>query len=86
MMTIQKLLIRAIAVSVVMIGLVACEKRDVEEGKGPAEKAGEQLDQAAARAGEELNKAAEKAGQGLQALGQKMQNESKEAQESAKKE
>jgi len=86
MKNIRNAVARAMAVSVVVTGIVACEKREMDEEKGPAEKAGHKLAQAARRAGEELNKAAEKAGQGLQQLGQKIQNESKEAQESAKKE
>lgn len=86
MMNPTKLTARLIALGILMTGLVACDKQDAAEGKGPAEQAGQQIDQAASRAGEELNKAADKAGQGLQALGQKIQNESKEAQESAKKE
>lgn len=86
MMNAPKLAVRLISLSVLMTALVACDKQDATEGKGPAEQAGQQIDQAASRAGEELNKAADKAGQGLQELGQKMQNESKEAQESAKKE
>jgi len=78
------------AASLVMIGLLstmllACEKKEPVTGeKGPAEKAGQQIDQATARAGEELNKAAEKAGQGLQELGQKLQNEAQQAQQQKK--
>ncbi|GAB3553455.1 hypothetical protein GCM10027343_40230 [Noviherbaspirillum agri] len=86
MMNSPKLAARFIALGALIAGLAACEKQDATEGKGPAEQAGRQIDQAASRAGEELNKAAEKAGQGLQELGQKMQDESKEAQESTRKE
>jgi hypothetical protein len=67
--------------AVFAVTLCACEKKEVAtEQKGPAEKAGQQLDQAAARAGEELNKVAEKAGKGLQEMGQKLQQEAQEAQ------
>jgi hypothetical protein len=86
MMNTRNIAVRLVAASILMTGLAACQKQDAKEGMGPAEKAGQQLDQAAARAGDELNKAAEEAGKGLQKLGQKIQNESKEAQESAKKE
>jgi hypothetical protein len=69
------------AVVALMVSVSACQKKEVAtEEKGPAEKAGQQLDQAAMRAGEEINKAAEKAGKGLQELGQKLQNEAQEAQ------
>lgn len=57
-----------------------CEKRDETAGAGPAERAGQQLDQAASRAGEQLNSMAGKAGQGMQELGQKMQDKAEEAQ------
>jgi 16S rRNA G527 N7-methylase RsmG len=87
MKTSINLLMRGIAVVLSVTALTACEKREAaENGAGPAERAGQQLDQATARAGEELNKAAEKAGQGLQQLGKKLQNEAKEAQDEQKKE
>ena len=70
-----------VVLGVLVAGLSACEKKEVAgAGEGTAEKAGQQIDQAAARAGEELNKAAEKTGQGLQELGKKLQSESQEAQ------
>lgn len=63
------------------VGLAACEKHDTASGeKGPAERAGQQLDQAASKAGEELDKAAEKAGQGLQKAGRELQDKAAEAQ------
>jgi len=72
--------ISIMAATALIAALSACDKRQAAvEEKGPAEKAGKQLDQAAARAGEELNKAAEKAGKGLQEMGQKLQNEAQEA-------
>lgn len=76
-----------LAVALVIAGLSACQKQETADSeKGPAEKAGKQLDQAAARAGEELNKAAQKAGEGLQAFGQKIQKEAEQAQGQEKKE
>lgn len=66
-----------------LVSLAACQKEDAaSNGKGPAEKAGQQLDRAAERAGEELNKAAKIAGKGLQQLGQKIQNEAGQEQQS----
>jgi hypothetical protein len=73
--------ISLIALGMLILGLSGCEKnQSVAEEKGPAEKAGKQLDQAAARASEELSKVAEKAGKSLQEIGQKLQNEAQEAQ------
>jgi hypothetical protein len=70
-----------LALGVLIASLTACEKKEVAtEEKGPAEKAGKQIDQAAAKAGEELNKVAEKAGEKMQQAGQKLQNEAAEAQ------
>jgi hypothetical protein len=54
-----------------LMSLTACQKKDDTTGKGPAEKAGAQVDAAAAKAGEALNKAGEKAGQALQSAGEK---------------
>lgn len=55
-----------------LAGLGACQnKDDATAGKGPAEKAGAQVDAAAAKAGEALNKAGEKTGQALQSAGEK---------------
>jgi len=78
---------RLLMAAILAAGLAACEKTDTATGeKGPAERAGQQLDQAASRASEELNKAAEVAGKGLQQLGQKIQNEAEQAQQAEKKE
>lgn len=77
---------RLLAAAIFIAGLAACEKTDTAAGeKGPAEKAGQQLDQAASRASEEMNKAAEVAGKGLQQLGQKIQNEAEQAQQAQPK-
>ena len=77
---------RLFAIVGLVTGLAACEKTETASGeKGPAEKAGQQLDQAASRASEELNKAAEVAGKGLQQLGQKIQNEAEQAQQAQQK-
>lgn len=61
--------------------LAACQKTEVAAEKGPAEKAGQQLDQAAAKASVELNKAAEQAGQALEKAGEKLQTSAKEQQQ-----
>jgi hypothetical protein len=78
----RKTAVMLAATVMLVAGLSACEKKTTtpEVQKGPAENAGQQLDQAAARAGQELNKAAEKTGEGLQQLGQKLQSEAQDAQ------
>ncbi|RJF97036.1 hypothetical protein D3870_19915 [Noviherbaspirillum cavernae] len=60
--------------------LTACQKKDEMSGKGPAEKAGEKIDQAAAKASEELSKVGEKTGQALQDAGQKLESKAQEMQ------
>lgn len=63
-------------------GLAACERQERSaEETGPAERAGEQLDQALTRAGDELNKVAEKTGKNLQELGRRLQDEAREARQ-----
>lgn len=70
-----------IILGMLITALSACEKKETAaDARGPAERAGQQIDQATARAGEELNKAAEKTGKGLQEMGKKIQNEAEEAQ------
>jgi hypothetical protein len=67
------------ALTILIVALSGCQKNENTAGKGPAEKAGQQLDQAAAKAAVEINKAAEKAGQGLEKAGQSIQNAAKDA-------
>ena len=76
------LTLRLFAITALITAMAACEKSETAStGKGPAEQAGQKLDQAASRAGEELNKAAEVAGKGLQKFGQKIQSEAEQAQQ-----
>ena len=87
MLTSMQPVFRLLLAAVLATGLAACQKTDTAAGeKGPAEKAGQQLDQAASRASEEISKAAEVAGKGLQQLGQKIQNEAEQAQQAQQKE
>lgn len=74
------------AIGVLIVSLSACEKKEVAEEKGPAQKAGQQIDQAVVRAGEALNTVAAEVGKGFQEMGQKLQNAAQEAQEEQKKE
>lgn len=68
-----------LAIGILVAILSACEKKQAADQAGPAQKAGQQIDQAASRAGEELNKAAGKVGQSMAKAGQKLQNEASEA-------
>ena len=66
--------------ALLVLGLSACERAETEAvGRGPAERAGEQLDRAAARAGEELNRLAGAAGETMQQAGRRLQEEASEA-------
>lgn len=70
-----------LSVVLLVAGLTACEKQETaSEDKGPAQRAGEQIDKATAKASEEINKITEKAGQGLQKAGEKLQNAAQEAE------
>ncbi|HYD94659.1 MAG TPA: hypothetical protein VEC01_04985 [Noviherbaspirillum sp.] len=72
MMMLRKKLGAGLAAVSLFVGLTACQKQDeAAAGKGPAEKAGAQVDAAAAKAGDALNKAGEKTGQVLQSAGEK---------------
>ena len=70
-----------LAATALLAGLTACQKKEVTaEEKGPAERVGAQIDQAATKAGEQLSKAAEQAGKELQAAGEKLKNAAQDAQ------
>ena len=65
----KKLTIATLTVLTLMVvGLAACEK------KGPAEKAGEKIDNAAEKAGEKIDNAANKAGEKLNETGDKIKD------------
>ncbi|HJV51631.1 MAG TPA: hypothetical protein VJ652_09235 [Noviherbaspirillum sp.] len=72
----------SLAMAALAVALTGCEKRQAAEDSGPAERAGQQIDQAASRTGEELNKLAGKVGQGLETAGQKLQDEANQARKS----
>lgn len=63
-----------------LVALSACQQKQETADKGPAERAGAQLDKAATKAGEELNKVGESVGKGLEKAGEKLQNASRDAQ------
>ena len=65
-------------VSVLLLGLSACQKTEVTGQPGPAEKAGKQLDQATAQAGDTINKAATEVGKKVEQAGEKLQDTAKD--------
>lgn len=68
-MNTKKLTLGILAVLTVMVvSLAACEK------KGPAEAAGEKIDNAAEKAGEKIDHAADKAGEKLNEAGDKIKD------------
>ena len=79
-MNLQKPFAMTLTIAALMTSLAACQKNEVVAEKGPAEKAGQQLDQAMIKASEQLSKAAEQAGKELQAAGEKIQSAAQEAQ------
>ena len=61
-MTIRKNLMTFVSAGLMLAALTACEKKiDPATGKGPAEMAGQKIDQAAEKANHDMNKAAEEA-------------------------
>lgn len=60
-----------LAMAALVIGLAACQRNEDTAGKGPAEKAGAQIDRATNQAAENLNKAGEQVGQAAQKAGEK---------------
>jgi hypothetical protein len=69
----------AFALGMLLAALAACQRDDPARTEGPAEKAGQKIDQAAVKAAEEVNKLAEKAGKGMEKAGESMQNAAREA-------
>lgn len=60
----SKTLTSILAATVLIAGLAACQKKeDAAVNKGPAETAGQKIDQAAATAGQKIDEAAAKIGQ-----------------------
>jgi hypothetical protein len=81
MMNSRKAATTMLSIAVLMAGLTGCQKTEsASDEKGPAEKAGKQIDQAAAKASEQLNKMAEEAGKGLAKAGEKLQKKAEDAQ------
>ncbi len=63
-MNTSKTLVSVLAATVLIAGLAACQKKeDAAINKGPAETAGQKIDQAAATAGQKVDEATTKVGQ-----------------------
>lgn len=80
-MTMNKSLISVLAAGLLVLGLAACEK------KGPAEEAGEKIDNAMESAGQSMSKAADDVKQGAAEMtneaGKKMDAAGEQIQQSA---
>ena len=59
----------AVVMTALLFALSGCQKQE-----GPAEKAGKEVDKAAAQVGEKVDKAGEKLGEGVEKAGEKMQD------------
>jgi len=63
-----------LAAALLALSLAACEKQD---GEGPAERAGKQVDKAVEQAGQTMDKAAESVKEGAQELADKAKEAAK---------
>ena len=70
----------AIALAMLLAALAGCQRDDPARTEGPAEKAGQKIDQAAVKAAEGINKLAEKAGAGMEKAGENIRKEAEQAQ------
>ena len=80
MMTFSKIISTTAVAAVLSCALAGCQKQETTAEKGPAEQAGQKLDQAASQAATEINKATLAAGKGLEKAGEKIQDAAKDAQ------
>jgi hypothetical protein len=69
-----------LALGMLLAALAGCQRNEPARTEGPAEKAGQKIDQAAAKAAAGINKLAEKAGAGMEKAGENMQKEARDAQ------
>lgn len=84
-----KALISIAAVSLLVAGLAACQKKaDVAVDKGPAETAGQKIDQTAATAGQKLDELGKKTSEGAanvtEKVGEKLEKAGEKMQDAAK--
>ena len=80
-MSFSKSIAAVVVAGLLGAGLAGCKKNEPIVEKGPAEQAGQKIDQAASQAGEQINKATEMAGKEIQKAGEKMQDAAKDAQQ-----
>lgn len=70
----RKIVLALLAGSLLAVGLTACGKE-----KGPAERAGEKIDQAAATAAEKIEETTAKVGEKMEEVGRSIQKSADEA-------
>lgn len=61
------------------LALAACDKNEPDSARGPAEKAGEKIDQASETAVEKINEAASAAGRSIERAGEKLHDKAEDA-------
>ncbi len=62
------------------LSLAACDKKEPDDSaRGPAEKAGEKIDQATETAAEKINEAASAAGRSIERAGEKLHDKAEDA-------
>lgn len=81
MMNASKTLGAMLVAGWLLLGLSGCDRDEPARTEGPAEKLGQQVDQAASKAAVEINKFAEKAGNALERAGESLENRAREAQQ-----
>jgi hypothetical protein len=87
MMKSNKSIAALLTAGVLIAGLVGCQKKEVAAEQGPAETAGQQIDQAAAKLAQEADQAQAAASQGASNMteeaGKKIENAGEKMQEAA---
>lgn len=63
------------------LALTACDKNEPDRARGPAETAGEKIDEATATAAEKINEAASAAGRSIERAGEKLHDKAEDARE-----
>jgi len=73
MMKIRRAVVSALVLTVLVVGLSACKKKE-----GPLERAGKEIDKAAEKTGQQIDKAVEKTGEKIEQAGEKMKDAAKD--------
>lgn len=80
MMNASKTLGAVAVAGLFLLTLSGCQREETA-AKGPAERLGQQVDQAASKAAVEINKFAQKAGSALEKAGENLESQAREAQQ-----